>query len=68
MFIDKMNNSTKIVNRVVNLSSAIYIVEKNSTFAEINNTTHENLVLMLSATSVNISGVELIDNIDHSNK
>lgn len=67
-FIDRTNSRTKIVNRLINLSSFIYTVENINTFPEINNTTHENIIPIESATTENVIGVLNIDAIFHSNK
>jgi hypothetical protein len=66
-FIDIINRSTRIVNRLINLSSAIYTVENISTFAEINKTVQEKSIPIGSAIKVNIIGVEATDIIFHSN-
>ena len=68
IFMDKTNNKTKMVNRLINLSVDIYSVEKCNTFAEINSTVHENISPFGSRIIINIIGVDKIFNRFHSNK
>lgn len=61
-----MNNSTRIVNRLMNLSSFIYTVENIKTFVEMNNTVHEKIMPVGSAIMVIRICVPPIDTIVHS--
>lgn len=65
-FMDAINISTKIVKRLINLSSFIYVSENLRTFAEIISTTHENNIPVVSAIIVIVIGVDLIDSRVHS--
>ena len=55
-FMDKINNRTKMVNRDLNLSSSMYILENDNTLEEINITTILKISPVLSAIMVKLSG------------
>ncbi len=63
-----MKATTKIVNRLMNLSSLIYTVENLSTLAEIKITTVEYKSLVLSNTKVIITGADIEEIKHHSIK
>jgi hypothetical protein len=67
-FIDRINRITRIVNRVINLSSDIYDEENFSTLAEINRTVLENKRPMGSQTRVRRIGVLEMGIITHSRR
>ena len=68
MFMERTNSNTKIVNRLINLSSFMYTVENFSTFAEIIITVHENISPIGSIITENITGVVEIVNRVHSKR
>lgn len=67
-FIDRINKITRIVNRVINLSSDIYVEENFSTLAEINKTVLENKRPIGSQIRVRRIGVLEMGIITHSRR
>lgn len=63
---ERIKSRTSTVNRCLNFSSYIYTVENLNTFAEINNTTEENVIPIGSRIRVRLIGVTEMWNIAHS--
>ena len=61
-----INIKTRIVNRDLNFSSSMQIVENLNTLAEINKTTDENIIPIGSNTKVKLIGADI--NIKHHSK